>query len=307
MTVQGQLGFKTEVAWGTPVVVDTFHEGYLSDNPVREQAPLVSAGLRAGRRTPHCISAGAKTVSGAFQLELHPDPLATLLTHMFGEVNTTGADPYEHTAVPGAAEGSFTAQVGIYGSGGTVHPFTYEGCKLTGWNISATAGEIATHSLDVVAQDYLTATALASASYSGDGCPFTFTHGSVSVAGSALAEVTSFQLAATIPRRVKHGVGSSLIMDPIENGRREHLITVETDFEDLTLHNLANTQVACVLNFTAGANSLVITTNVFVVPSTPSHPGVDGEATETFSGICAGTTDAAAITSVLTNSEASAA
>lgn len=307
MPVQGQLGFKSESVWGTPVTVDDFHAGWLSQNPVRTQDPIISDGRRAGRRTPACASAGAKTVQGPFSLELHPEPFATLLTHMFGTVNTTGSGPYAHTATPGAAEGSFTAQVGIYGSGGTVHPFTYEGCKLTGWTIAGTAGETAKLDLDVIAQDYVTDTGLASASYAGSNCPFTFVHGSVSVAGSALAEVTSFNLEATIPRRIKHGIGSSLIMDPKENGRREHVITVETDFKDLTLHNLANTQVAVVLAFDNGDEDLTITTNALVVPSTPSDPGSEGEVTETFTAICMGTTDAAAVTAVLNNDEASAA
>lgn len=307
MPVQGQLGFKSESVWGTAVTVDTFHEGYLSDNPVRTQEPIVSQGVRAGRRTASCMSAGPKTVQGPFSLELHPEPLATLMTHMFGTVNTTGSDPYAHTATPGAAEGSFTAQVGIYGSGSTVHPFTYEGCKLTGWTITGQAGETAKLDLDVIAQDYVTGTALATASYGGTGCPFTFVHGSVSVAGSTLAEVTSFNLQADIPRRIKHGMGSALILDPLENGRRNHTITVETDFEDLTLHGLANTAVAVVLTFDNGSEDLTITTNSYVVPSTPTHPGVDGETSETFTAMCYGSTDAAAITAVLNNSEASAA
>lgn len=303
----GQFGFKTESTWGTPVVVTTFHEGYLSDNPVRTQAPIVSEGVRAGRRTASCAQAGDKIVQGPFAFEAHPEPLATLLTHMFGTVNTTGAGPYAHTATPGDAEDSFTAQVGIQDSGGTVRPFTYEGCKLTGWKLGGTAGQTAKLGIDVIAQDYVTATALASASYAGTGCPFVFSHGSISVAGSALAEVTSFELAATIPRRIKHAAGSTLIIDPRENGRRDHVITVETEFEDLTLHGLANTSVAVVLTFDNGSEDLTITANAFVEPGTPTHPGVNGEATETFKAMCLGTTDAAAITAVLNNDEASAA
>lgn len=306
MTVQGQFGLKSEVTWGTPVTVDQFFECYLSDNPVRTQPPLVSQGIVAGRHTPNCISVGAKTVQGSFQFELSPDPLATLLTHMFGSVVTTGAGPYTHTATPGDAEGSFTAQVGIEDSGGTVRPFTYEGCKLTGAQLAATAGEIATMGINVVAQDYVTATGLATASYGGV-CPFTFVNGTVNVDASPLAEVTSFQLGVSIPRRIKHAVGSALIMDPRENGRREHMITVETEFEDLTLHDLANTAVAVVLDFDNGTESLTITCNAWVNPSTPTVSGVDSENTETFSAQCYGSTDAAAITAVLVNSEASAA
>lgn len=305
---KGQLGFKSEATWGTAVTVDTFHEGYLSDNPVREQPPLISAGLAAGRRTPRLVQAGARTVQGPFALELLPSPLATMLSHMFGTIATTGSGPYTHTASPGSTDSkSFTAQVGIPGSGGTVHPFTYSGCRLTGWTIAATAGQIATLNLDVVAKDYVTATALASASY-GSEVPFTFIDGSVSVGGSTLSEVNSFELAATIPRRIKHGIGATTIMEPLENGRREHIITVESEFEDLTLHDLANTEVAVVLTFSNGSDSLTITTDAWVQPSTPTSPGADSEVTETFTAICYDeTSDANAIEAALVNGEASAA
>lgn len=307
MPVFGQFGFKTESAYGTAVTVDKFHGGYLSDNPVRSQDPLVSMGQRTGRRTPTSAKIGAKSIAGPFKFELFPAPFATLLTHMFGTVVTTGSGPYTHTATPGSTDdNSFTAQVGIYGSDATVHPFTYKGCRLTGWSLAAAAGQIATLDLSVVAQDYVTATALASASY-GDDTPFTFIEGSVSVDGTELSQVNSFTLAATIPRRIKHPIGSALIMEPTELGRRDHVITVETEFEDLTLHDLANTEVAVVLSFDNGTDSLTVTANAFVSPSTPTAAGVNDDVTETFSAFCIGDTDADAVTAVLVNSEATAA
>lgn len=153
----------------------------------------------------------------------------------------------------------------------------------------------------------MTATALASASY-GSKVPFSFVEGSVSVGGSTLSEVTSFNLAATLPRRIKHPLGSATIMEPNENGRREHVITVETEFEDLTLHDLANTEVAVVLTFDNGTEDLTITSNAWVVPSTPNMPGVDSEVTETFTAqVIDSTSDANGITAVLNNSESTAA
>ncbi len=307
MTVAGQLGFKTETVYGTAVTVDQFHTGYLSDNPVREQPALVSNAIRAGRRTPSCISTGAKSVAGPFKTELYAAPLATQLKHMFGTIATTGAGPYTHTASPGTVDDkSFTAQVGIPDSGGTVRPFTYKGCKIEGWALSATAGEIATLDLDVVAQDYVTATALASASYLS-GCPFTFVQGSVSVAGSALAEVEKFTLSAARPLRKKHRVGSALIMTPVELGRTVYAIEIDTEFTDLTLHDLANTGVAVVLAFSDGTYSFTVTMNAWVMPSTPTIGGGDSETAFQFKAECYGSTDATAITAVLINGEASAA
>ena len=308
MAVSGQLGFKSETAWGTAVTVDTFHQGYLSDNPVRDQPPIASQAIRSGRSTVACMSTGTRTVSGSFALELVPQPLATLLTHMFGTVSTAGtAAPYTHTATPSTNDPEgFTAQVGIEGGGGTVFPFTFPGCRLTGWDISATAGEIANLNLEVIAKDAGTSTALASASY-GTFCPFTFIHGSVTAGGTAIAEVNSFSLEATIPRRSKHPVGGSLIMEPRRTGNRDFTITVESEFEDLRLHNLANTGVEVVLAFDNGSESLTITSQVWVDASTPTTAGLGSDNTYTFSGMCYGDTDGEAVTAVLINDEASAA
>lgn len=308
MAVSGQLGFKSETAWGTAVTVDTFHQGYLSDNPVRDQPPISSKAIRSGRSTVACMSTGTRTVAGSFSLELTPAPLATLLTHMFGTVSTAGTNPYTHTATPSTNDPKgFTAQVGIQGGSGTIYPFTYNGCKLTGWSIGAAVGDLASLGLEVIAKDYGTATALASASY-GTSCPFTFINGSVTVGGTSVAEVASFNLDATIPRRTKHAVGGSLILEPIRTGNRDFNITVESEFQDLRLHNLANTGVAVVLAFSNGTDSLTITTNTWVDATTPTTAGLDSENMYTFTGQCYGsTTDAQAVTAVLVNGEASAA
>ncbi len=304
----GQFGFKTETEWGTPVTVDTFHEGYLSGNPVRTQPPLMSKGIN-GRRTAKSAQAGAKTVQGSFSFELLPSPLATLLTHVFGTVATTGAEaPFTHTYSPGSTDAKvgFTAQVGIPDDSGVVRAFTYEGCRATDMTINGTAGEIATFDIGTVAEDYVTSTALASASF-GTDVPFTFIDGSVSIAGSEVATVENFTLTATIPRRITHRIGSALIMEPVEAGENTYEITVTPKFQDLTLTDLANTEVAIVLAFDNGTDSLTITTNAFVNPSTPQVAGADAEATESFSAMCmSGTDDATAITAVLVNSETSA-
>lgn len=299
----GQLGLKSESVWGTAVTVDQFHAGYLSDNPVRQQPGLVSKGIRKNRRTATCISTGAKTVSGKFQTELYVSPLATLLRHMFGTIATTGSGPYTHTASPGSLNGqSFTAQVGIPGTAGTVHPFTYSGCKIPNWTLKGVQSALATLDLDVSAKDYVTATALASASY-GTTCPFTFVQGSVSIAGSAIAEVKSFELTSKRPLRVQHYLGSVLIGEQLETGTADYGIKVETEFKDLTVHDLANTGVAVVLAFSDGTNSLTITTNAWVDAATPTIGGVDSLTSFTFMAEPYGTTDAAAITAVLINAE----
>lgn len=307
MALEGQLGFKSESVVGTAVTVDKFHVGWLNGNPQVEQASLMSKGVRAGRRTPTCVSAGFRKVTGSVSTELNPVPLATLLRHMYGTIGTSGAGPYVHTASLGSLTGqAMTMQFGIPGTAGTTHAFTMRGCKLPGWTLKATAGEIATLDLDVLAMDYVTNTALASASYTSS-CPFTFIQGSISVAGVTLAEVKSFELSRSTPLRDYPYIGSSALREPLEMGMSDLQIKVDTEFTDLTLHNLENTTVANVLTFNNGTDTLVITNSIFVNPSTPQHSGVDGLPTFELSGFCKGSTDAAASTAVLTNTEASSA
>lgn len=304
----GQLGFKTETTYGTPVTVDQFHEGYLSGNPVRTQPGLVSNGIN-GRRTPKCIKPGAKTVQGTFRFELLPAPLATLLAHCFGTVATTGAGPYVHTFNLGSTDAlvGLTTQVGIPDDTGTVRAFTYQGQRVTDFAIRCRSGAIAEFDLGTVAQDYVAGGSLAAASF-GTDCPFTFIDGSVSIDGSPIGTIEDVTLTGTIPRRIQHALGSALIMEPVESGVNTYTIEATPKFEDLTLHDLANTEVTSVLTFDNGTDSLAITMNTFVEPSTPEVSGADSEASERFTGIVmSSTSDAAAITAVLTNSEASAA
>lgn len=302
----GQLGFKSESTWGTAVTVDQFHAGFLNGNPVRVQPPLVSKGIRAGRRTASCLTTGAKTVEGTFALELYVAPLATLLRHMFGTIGVSGSGPYTHTASPGPLNSkSFTAQVGIPDIGGTVRAFTYSGCKIPEWTIKAETGEIATLDLKVSAKDYVTATALASASY-GSTCPFVFTHGSVTVGGNAQATVDSFELSSKRPLRVKHVLGSPLIMEQKEEGQAEYGIKFNADFEDLTLHDLGNSAATIVLAFSDGTNSLTVTSNAWVEATTPEIGGADEITPYEFSAMpYHASSDATAITAVLVNSESS--
>jgi hypothetical protein len=297
----GQLGYKAETAWGTAVTVDEFHPGWTSGNPVRDHPPLVSKGIRGGRRMASVIETGAKTVSGGVSFELYSSPMNVLLTQMYGTVNDAGGSI---TAWPAAIDQSLTMQFGIPDTAGTVIPFTYSGCRFPSWSISASAGEIATFEADVSAKDYVTGTALAAASY-GTMTPFTFIDGSVSVAGSTLAEVKSFELAADRPMRVEHYLGGSLIAEQIESGQSSFTINVETEFLGTVVHNLANTEVAVVLTFNDGTDSLVTTCNAWVVGTTPNVSGVDSLSDFGFEAMCIGDTDAAAITSVLVNNEAS--
>ncbi len=95
--------------------------------------------------------------------------------------------------------------------------------------------------------------------------------------------------------------------EPLETGLRSYTGTVSADFEDLTAYNrfVNGTEAALVLTCTAGSNTLVATCNVRFDGKTP-NVGDRGVIEQSLPFVCLGSTDAAAITVVITNSDATA-
>lgn len=307
--LDAQIGWKSESTFGTAVTPDQFHAGYLGGGPKQEIARLESQGLRAGRRVTSKWKSGGKTITGTVNLELWDEPLATLLTHMFGSVATSGTGPWTHTATPGSLnDNSFTLQVGRPDSGDTVRAFTYAGCKIASWTINCAVGEIPTLELEVSAQTETTATALASASYP-TAAPFTFVEASLTIAGSAVNTVTDVSLSAANALRTDgHRLGSADIREQLENGMREFTGTLTSEFEDLTAYNrfVNGTEAALVVLFDNGTDTLTITTNVRFDGETPEVSGPELLEQPLPFKCLSTTSDAAAITAELVNQESAA-
>jgi len=101
-------------------------------------------------------------------------------------------------------------------------------------------------------------------------------------------------------------VGSDHVDEPLEQDLRTYDGSLEVEFRDLTLYKqfLNGTEAALVVTFTDGTNSLVITENVRLDGETPKVSG-RGIVKQNLPFKAVGSTDAAAITMVLTNSESS--
>lgn len=306
--IAGQLGFKSESTVGTPVTVDQFVPVLPGASVKADITRLDSKGIRAGRRVLTKWKAGAQRFSGSIPLELSNQPTATLLTHMFGSVSTTGAGPYTHTATPGTLTGkSLTMQLGVPDTGGTVRTFTTAGCKIPSWEIACNVDEIATLTLEVMGMTQATDTALASASYATGISPFVFTEGSLSIAGTEVATVKSMSLTANNNLTDRFFMNSATSSEPLENGMAEYGGSLTAEFEDLTAYTryVDGTEAALVMAFDNGTDSLTITCNVRFDGETPELTDTLIEQPLPF--VCLGSTDAAAITAVLVNNESSAA
>lgn len=304
----GQLGFKSEVTPGTAVVVDTFIP-IVSEN-LKHNITYLDTRTVSARKTLRLTKRGEQAVEGGFTTELPNTDIATLLLHMMGDVSTTGTGPYTHVYTPADMTGqSLTIQGGRPATDGTVHPFTYAGCKVSEWTINSNVGEIAQLQCSIVGMTETTATALATAAYDATWEPFVFTEASLTVAGTAESAVRSISLTGNnaIQRRVRLGSGFS--KEPLEIGLRSYTGTLVTDFEDLTNYNLFvnGTEAALVLTFDNGTDTLTITTNVQFTGETPELSGFELLA-QTLPFRCFSTdSDADAITITLTNGEATAA
>lgn len=306
----GQVGWKSESAWGTAVVVDTFVPVTNASLTI-DEGRLRPKGIRAGRRTQNPGVLGARKVAGKVELELPNISIAALFKHLFGAVATTGAGPYTHTFTPGPhVTKSLTQQVGIEDAAGTVQPFTLSGTKIGGWELKCSVGELAMLSYDFTAKDVVTATALAAATYAAGLTPFTFVQGSVTVNGSPVASANSVTLSASKGLRDdRHVLGARLIREQLEQQHFEFTSEITADFDSLALYALgvAGTQVASVLTFNNGTDTLTITCSGQVIGDPPSLTGIGLEEQTIKLDHSNATTDGGTITAVLVNTEASAA
>lgn len=310
--LNSQLGFVAESTYGTAVTVTKFLE-FVSEGLQREIQRIESRGLRAGRRTllSSQWSAGQIAVAGDIELELSNVGQGLLWLHAMGAAGTTGAGPFVHTYTPADLQTlSLTIQVGKPFIGGTVQAFTYTGCKIAGWEVSASAGEIAMVTFNILAQNESTAIALATATYPATYAPMTFVHGVLSLGGSAVdvrdVTVTADNGLNDDRYFVK---GSGLRSQPLESTWREYTWEATMDFADLTAYNrfVNGTEAALTLTFTRGADIFQIVGNVRTDGTTPTVDGPDILA-QPLTGrfVASGATDDTAIKIIRTTTEATA-
>ena len=306
-----QLMMAAEATPGTAVTPTKSFE-FRSESLVQEIERIESEGIRSGQRVMRSEdwTAGTQKISGDVELELSTKNWAFLFSHMLGSVVTAGAGPYTHTATPGDLSGkSLTVQVGRPDIGGTVQPFTYAGCKVASWELSCSVDELALVTLSMVGMSETTATALATASYTSGNALFSFTHGSLTVAGSSFP-VKEVSLSGDNGLDAERFyLGQPTTSEPLEAALRDYSGSLTADFVSLDAYNrfVNGTEAAMVLTFTRGSDSIAITTNVRYDGSTPNVGGRE-ILEQSLDFKCIGpSTDADALTVVVTSTESSAA
>ena len=244
-----QIGVATEETYGTykaPTRFLPFDSESITFEPqyVRNQA--LRTGRMAQAQNLHRKTTG--TVSGDFSTKLFDQGMGILFNLLHGnavsptKITEKSEEVYKQTHAIGLTDPygkSLTVQVGRPGTGGTIHPFSYLGCKVMAVTVAIEAQGEATLNVTVDGQSETTGEALASATYDADALPFTFQEMSVKLAGATAANVRSITLNISVPQSTdRYHLGNSGKKDqPIANGMVELTADAELEFASLTDHN----------------------------------------------------------------------
>lgn len=258
------LGIGQETTYGTPVAPTRWYE-FNSEDIALEKMIVQGEGLRSGDRIRRAARRNFTTRQGAgsFDLNVPTKGLGLLLRHLMSTTATPvqqgATTAYLQTYALGTEALSFTGQVGLPDTGGTVRPKTAHGCVVTGWEFSVDTSGILTLKVDVDAEDVEHTTALTAPSYV-TASEFHFAHGSVTFDTVAVANVLSASVAAGIAVKTdRFFLGAAgLKARPILNDFSDVTGSLEVEFGDLTtIQNryTADTAVAVVLLFEAAVIS----------------------------------------------------
>jgi len=241
--LSAQLGAGEETTYGTAATISRFFpfrtESLALDVQRMESTALRSGGrlLRADRWAP-----GRRSVAGDVALEVETQGLGLWFKHALGGVTTDQPDAsgapevYRHRFAIGDLPTGLTVQVGRPDQAGTVHPYTYTGCRISSWTLECQVDEIATLQLSLLGQDCTTATPLATATYPAGSSLLTWARGAITLDGAELC-VRSLSLQGTNGlAEDRYCLGNPLRRQPSEMALREITGTLEVGFEDLALY-----------------------------------------------------------------------
>ena len=254
--IGGQIGFAAESTYGTSVTPTRFLE-FNNESLKADVRQIMSFGLGRGRfmRTARNKSyiAGA---TGSIEMPVMTKGMNLLFKHALGSHTAVQAgvtSEYLHTTTVdavGLVGLSLTTQVGRPDVGATVRPFTYEGCKITGWELKNDLDGQLMFVAELDAETEVTGTALATASYAASDEAFYFSQAAVTLNSAALA-TRSISIQGTNALATDRRFLGGTKKEPLPNGESTITVSIDPEFEGLTRHG----------NWTAGTelSNLVMT------------------------------------------------
>lgn len=249
-----QLGMKAEMTYGTPVTVDRFYE-FESESLNVDVGKVYNFAIGTGRwQRADRVKTYIRTASGSIVLPVMTKGFGLLFEHAIGSNTITGdGDDKTHTIVPdanGGAGKSLTVQVGRPDVSGTVRPFTYEGGKVTSYELACNLDELLKLTLNLDFENVLTSTALASASVPSGNEMFIFTEGSLTIGGNT-AFVRTVTISGDNGLNVERRGLSNVKREPVAAGEATITGNLECEFESLDAYTAwsTGTTAALVLTF----------------------------------------------------------
>lgn len=235
--IAGQLGAKAESTYGTPVTVDRFWE-YRRETIADDNVPIYAGQVGLGRFVSSSrVKSNYRGSKGQIELVVLNKNMGLLLEHAIGQNTITGASANKtHTIIPDAAalQGkSLTLQKGVPGTDGTVRAYTYEGVKITDWELKSAIDQPLVLVLGVDAENVLTNTALATASYVATQEMYVFSEAAVTLGGVAQS-VRGFSVKGVNNFNTDRRFLGATKKEPVANGFAGITGNLDVEFEDLT-------------------------------------------------------------------------
>ena len=199
-----QIGVAAESTYGTYVAPTRFPE-YNKADLKKKKNVVQGGGLAAGQiaQLGSRRVVTSESVEGGFELEVANKGMGLLLAHLLGSSATpvqqgaTAAYLQAHTVGDNIGK-SLTIQHGVPDLTGTVRPYTFKGCKLSGAEFSCKVGEPLTMSLDVDGRQASEVETLVAASLATGVAPFHWAQMSVKLgtfgAEAAVSGVKGFSV-----------------------------------------------------------------------------------------------------------------
>ncbi len=306
--ISTQFGGAFESTVGTPVTVTRFYE---VDNvtPQHSQVVKVSNGLRAGTRghkqRNRVITGKAPTLQ--VPMTVMSKGMGFFFKQMLGSATIAqiaASATWRQIHLHGDNTGlSSTLQGGFAESyTGTVRPYTYNGCKVTDWELACTMDDLLKLNLTFDAWNWTTSTGLAAASYLTALEEFHFAELTVTIGGTATTSSGRTTVASGVTLKGVRGVSlkgqNAMRVDRRVAGnagiKSEQIInnfmpitgSLDVEFADRTqLMDIADSGAATVLVFTwtgttnDGSGNFpvvrVIHPQAIIEPSQPQTNGPD--------------------------------
>ncbi|MFC7979510.1 phage tail tube protein [Streptomyces cinereoruber] len=238
------FGVVDETTYGTAVAVSKFFE-FTDEGVSGKYERIDSEAIRAGTRVLRSdrFAVNPKGAEGDVKMEVVSAGFDFWLKHMLGGLSSdTPAGGFTtHTATLGNLNGkSFTAQVGRVDNTGAVVPFTYEGGKVTEWELANAVDELLNLSVSL---DFAKETIGAGTGAYAAGTPtfpanatlFSFNGGTVTVGGSSF-QISDFSLKGSNGLKSDRYFirNSGKKSEPLESDLRKYEWSIKGEFSGTT-------------------------------------------------------------------------